>query len=304
MPFSLTQFTEDSGFERYALGDLAPAITASPGLQVIDYLDETRDQPRIHAIVGTSPVKAVVTIGGQPATVNVTPLIFGMAWKILDLVIEPLLSPRTDGRPQTIEAKVRTALNGLGPQGVKPFHREPELWKRFMHLYGNTVDLRHSVVHGQLNVDADGTLTATSRDPAPLVPPTTMTTDELGYFLRAVQGFSAALLGEHLSVRARNNLCFLLDQLTQHHGLDKLGGVELLRRVVVVARPKPLPSGKFLFDARPYLAYSLDRFPGAGCDVNLHFPDNIVLGGELEDAPTDGPLEIRLDYPPKWLDYL
>ncbi len=266
MPFSVAQFAQDSGFERYALDVLAPAIIPSHGLQIIDYLDQDRERPRIDAHVSPAPVRTVVRFGGEPANIDVSPLVFGMAWKILDLIVEPLLSPRADGKPPTIEAKVRTALNGLGATGTKPFHNEPELWKRVMQLYGKTVDLRHSIVHRHLIVNDDGSLEA-SHDPAPLVPPTVMTPGQLAYFVRAVQGFYTALLKERLPVRERGNLGFLLDQLDDHHSCGPLGGREVRRSVLVRVRPKPLPSGKFLFDARPYLAEALDRFPGAGCDV-------------------------------------
>ncbi|MEV4093776.1 hypothetical protein [Streptosporangium saharense] len=303
MSFSVTRFAQDSAFERYALDELAPAIIPSHGLQIIDYLEEHRTEPRIHASAGSATVKAVAAIGGRPATVDIAPLAFGMAWKILDLVVEPLLPPRADGQPQTIGAKVNSARTGNGPQRLKPFTGEVEIWKRLMRLYGNTMDLRHSIAHREIIIHDDGSLGATpGHEPAPLRPPSVMTADELGYFLRATQGFYTALLEEQLLSRQRKNLCFLLDQLTSHHDLGPLGGVEVRRNVLVLARPQLLPSGRFAFDAQPYLAYALNRFPNAGCDIHLYFPNGVVLGGHLEDAPTNRPCEIRLDYLPGWLN--
>ncbi|MEZ7132655.1 hypothetical protein ACBR40_45595 [Nonomuraea sp. AD125B] len=297
MPFSALRFSHDSAFERYVLDEIAPALLLTPGLQVVDYRDESRDSPRIHALVGGAPARAVAHVNGQSVGVDVTPMVFGAAWKVVDLVLDGIFSPTP--KPMSIEAKCSNAVTGNGPQRLPPFRGEVDLWRRVMCLYAHTADLRHSVVHRELIVHADGQLEA-SPDPAQTRAPTIMTREELGYFFRAVQGFTAALISGSVTARERANLLFLLDQLQAHHGLSALGGREVTRMVLILATPQVTSDG-LSFDARPVLQLVRGKWPSAGIDLLLRLPDGTILGGELEQAPDDRPAVIRVQRPPKWL---
>lgn len=301
MTFSLTQFGENSAFERYVLDEMAPALPRFFGAQIVDYTD---DMLRIHAVVSPMPAQATASINGagQMAAIDITPMVFGAAWKILDVLADAILGKKQNGDPLTIEAKCSQALTGNGPPRQKPFSNEPDLWKRVMHLYGNTMDLRHSVVHRQLVPRNDSNLEATP-NLGQTAPATVMTPEELSYFFRMVQGFSAALIAERISTRERLNLAFLINQLHRHHGLVQLAGREITRYVVVLAKPQVSPSGMFEFDARPAMAEARARWPTAAIDLFLFMPDGNVLGGALEDAPTDRPASVNPNSPPRWLDW-
>ncbi|MFC3986844.1 hypothetical protein [Streptosporangium jomthongense] len=299
MAFSTMRFGQDSAFERYVLDEIAPALLITPGLQIVDYRDENRSSPRIHAVVAGAPVRAVAHVNGQPTDINITPMIFGAAWKVLDLVLDGIFSPT----PMSIEGKCRNALTGNGPQRLPPFKSEVEAWRRIMRLYANTLDLRHSVVHRELIVHPDGRLEASSDPTKPRTSPTIITRDELGYFCRVVQGFAEALINGSLTARERANLLFLLDQLQTHHGLGALPGREITRLVLVMAKPQMTEDG-LSFDARPVLKLVREKWPTAGIDLLLRLPDGTVLGGELEQAPTDRATVIHAQRPPKWMEAL
>ncbi|WP_155127641.1 hypothetical protein [[Actinomadura] parvosata] len=283
------------------LDELAPALNVTPGLQIVDYRDGDRRRPRIHAIASAMPATAVAYVnGGSVTQLDVTPMIFGIAWKILDLVADEILGHKASGDPHTIESKCKSARTGNGLARPRPFLNEPHLWKRYMHLYANTVDLRHSLVHRELVHHPHGRIEATSTINAPR-PPTVMTRDELQYFFRAVQGLAQALIRQWISTRERDNLLFLLDQLGRHHGLGSLPGREITRSILVLARPEILPSGKLQYHAQATLTYVRSMWPTGAVDLLLQLPDGTILGGDLEDAPANDPASIRGDLPPRWL---
>ncbi|GAA3832472.1 hypothetical protein GCM10022226_62120 [Sphaerisporangium flaviroseum] len=303
MAYSAARLELESAFERYLLDAVAPAAAPSSGVQIVDYRELERTTPRIHAVVGAAPVRATWSIGGASTSVDITPLVFGAAWKILDLVVDAIVGTLQNGDPLPISSKHRQALVGNGPARPKPFGNNPELWKRYMRLYANAMDLRHSVVHRELIVRPSGDLEATaSRNQA--APPTVMSVQELNFFFRAVQGFYSALISEKLITRERDHLCYLVNRLQGHHGLGQLPEREITRDVLILAKPVALPSGSFEFDARPLLAEAYTRWPTGAVNVMIFMPDGAVLGGPLEDAPADQPASIRSDYRSKWLQVL
>ncbi|MGW3365957.1 hypothetical protein ACWDOR_23790 [Streptosporangium canum] len=300
MAYSPARLEQESAFERYLLDTVAPAVLPSNGIQILDYLEEERATPRIHAVVTPNTVRIRMSAGGKQVGLDITPLVFGAAWKILDLVVDGILGPKQNGDPMSIEAKCKHATTGNGPARQKPFSNDPDLWQRFMRLYAHTMDLRHSVVHRELIVHVNGDLEATPNR-NPVRPATVMTSTELEYFFRAVQGFYTALIHGSIITRERDHLRFLVNQLQTHHGLGPLPEREITRDVLVLAKPKLLPSGKFEFDARPILATAHEKWPTGAVDVMLFMPGGTVLGGHLEDAPADQPASIRSDYQSKWL---
>ncbi|MGV9385040.1 hypothetical protein ACWDRB_55190 [Nonomuraea sp. NPDC003707] len=302
MAFNPGRFAQLSAFERYVLDAIAPSLEMTTGLLVVDFRDEDRTSPRVHALPGGMPARAVAYVNGASAReLDVTPIVFGSAWKILDLVADEILGRKANGDPMTIEAKCKTAATGNGFARHKPFLNEVDLWKRYMHLYADTLPLRHSLVHRELIVHADGRVESSPVQGNP-VRPTTMDRDELGYFFRAVQGFARALISGDLPRRERDNLAFILSHLNGVHGLGTLPGRAVSQAVLVLARPEVLPSGAMQYDARAALSYVHGQWPNAGVDLLLKLPDGTVLRGHLEDAPEADPAPIRINPPPRWLE--
>ncbi len=130
------EFADDTAFERLVLDRAMPLLPTSEARSVIDLRG-----PGVSVAVTPMPARAYV--GDAPGTVGVTelrPLIFGAAWKVLDLLVE-----LATGKRDTIEEKARKAAADLVP-AVAPFDGQPDLWMRIMRLYASTKTLRHSLV--------------------------------------------------------------------------------------------------------------------------------------------------------------
>jgi hypothetical protein len=301
MAFSAAQLEQDSAFERYILDDVAPALFPDRASQVFDYTGERGLPFRLHASVVTRTVHARVHVNGRPTELDLTPLVFAAAWKIFDLAMDNILGPESSGQPPRISKKCKVALNGHGPSPrPAPFANDQDLWKRYMHLYANTADLRNSVVHRQFTLHPDGRLEATA-NPGQSRLATVMTREELENFFRVAQGFYTALISGKLRTRERENLLFLLDQLQAHHSLGALPGRQITRTSIVLAYPTSTNSGALEYDARPAVAEAQGRFPTGAVDLLLKLPDGTIVGGDLEDAPTDMASMIDPVNLPKWL---
>jgi len=170
-----------------------------------------------------------------------------------------------------------------------------------MNLYGSTSTLRHSLVHRQLKVDPttgrmEGVAKPGERPPKPLA------ADEATAFCRAVQGVAAAVIEGALSLRQRDQLTWLLDQLTTHHGQRVLGGIAVHGVVpTVVADAASVSPEEVAIDTGHLKARAKAASPQAThFDLILHLPDGRILAGALEDA-REGPLTLKVDSPPDWL---
>jgi hypothetical protein len=79
---TLTEFDESTAFERWALAALVPLPERLPHVQVWDISQNA---------VAVTPEPAVVRVyagGLREVYVDVRPLAFGAAWKVLDLLVE------------------------------------------------------------------------------------------------------------------------------------------------------------------------------------------------------------------------
>lgn len=99
---------------------------------------------------------------------DIRPLLFGAAWKVLDLLCELTLGQagvaRQGGR-YLVSFKVEKAANGT-LASISPFDGRPDLWARIMGTYGATEELRHSLVHRRLIIDpATGEISGVDRAP-------------------------------------------------------------------------------------------------------------------------------------------
>ena len=127
MPTNLTEFDDDTAFERYVLDRATPLMPRSQGTSVI----ELGEANSTGVAVGAQP--AMVHVGmtdsagstdGQLSADDIRPLLFGAAWKVLDqlteLALENASISHDRGRHYTIKFKVGQAANGSVPP-VPPF---------------------------------------------------------------------------------------------------------------------------------------------------------------------------------------
>jgi hypothetical protein len=266
--------------------------------------------------ISVTPQPAIVRVGVTDSTGSnshyvrtddIRPLMFGAAWKILDLLIELALEeagiPHDLQRNYSITFKSREAAAGnVAPR--HPFDTLPEIWSRIQTLYARTEVLRNSLVHRRIMIDpATGAITGSARPLEP--PPAVLTIHEQAAFCQVAVGVANGVITGQVATRRVDQLRWVLDQLTLHHGDSPFGAspaTGLIPRVIL--RPPPATSGDVTLDftrvrARARAAVSdLSHY-----DLELHLPDGRVLAGALEDAP-GGTVSIAVDRPPGWLRWV
>src|ERR1017187_10135314 len=138
MPTSLTEFAEDTAFEKYVLDRATPLLRRSQGTSVI----ELGEADAFGIIVGAPPVTVRIGAGDSTRFVeeqlsadDIRPLLFGAAWKVLDQLSEVALEdagvPHDARWRYTITFKVTAAVNGRVLPTL-PLDRHPDLWPRGM----------------------------------------------------------------------------------------------------------------------------------------------------------------------------
>ena len=308
MPASLTEFDDDTVFERYVLDRATPLMPRPQGTSVI----ELGESNSTGVSIGIQP--AMVHIGltdsggsadNQVSAADIRPLLFGSAWKVLDQLIELALEqagvPYNRRRSEyTITLKVGQAASG-SVTPVAPFDLSPDLWSRVMRIYASTHVLRDSLVHRRLVVDpVTGDINGVPRPGEPA--PTALTIAEQSAFCRVAAGAAQAVIDGHLPTRRAGQLTWALDQLTSRHGLPSLGAAPAQGVIpVVIVRPAPGLSGDLTVDITDIATRARAAVGGAShYDLEIRLPDHRVLAGPLEDAP-QGQVTFAIARPPGWL---
>ncbi|WP_040700135.1 hypothetical protein [Nocardia vinacea] len=306
MPTSIAEFEDETAYERYVLEHTASFFPKVDGRSIIELGDGGTTSANVH--VPPARVRVLVNDGTQSYDGSdgvdlrvVRAMIFGAAWKVLDLLVELSLNqgPAAKNRYR-IEFKTQQATDGnVSP--LAPLSTMPDVWNRVMMSYVATTALRHSLVHRCLEVDrTTGTMTATSdpRDP-PALP---MTADEQVAFCRIADGVAQAVITGKLAPRQEDSVRWLLDQLVAHHGKD-LYGVTAKDGLVpeVIIRPTLGATNDVTIDFASVRQRALHAVGGVSYyDLRIHLPNGWILATPLEDAP-DGRLTFSIDQLPAWL---
>lgn len=316
MPVSLSDFIDDTEFERYALDRATPLLPKSPGTSVIELTDPNSTSVTVGAGLATATVhvgmsdSAGATDGahggmGQVGAEVIRPLLFGAAWKVLDQLIEFALEQSSvphdrAGRDYTIKLKTREATNG-SVVPVAPFAGEPDLWTRVIATYASTDEVRNSLTHRRLVVDpVTGDISGVPRPGQHALP--VLTVAQQLAFCRVAVGAAEAVISGTLTTRRANQLKWTLDQLTTLHRQPAFGTAKAQGVIpLVIYRPTPGPSDDLTVDFTDIA----DRARAAVMDVSyydleFHLPDGRVLAGPLEDAPK-GQVTFAIANPPGWL---
>lgn len=256
------------------------------------------DQGHVHLGVAAEPVRVHVTLGladsigaspqGCVELLGIRPLLFGTAWKVLDLFMDVLMAnnqlPTSYLGRYSIAAKVRSARSGQLAQDLL----EQGTWDALRHAYAATDQLRHSLVHRRVTVDEHGTLTGHDERGVALAP--TLSLDEQEAMARAAQRLGeAASQGLPVDARTERDLGAWLTRLSALHGVSLGAGEPLavIRELTVVVYRDP--------ESRAYLLpvpelWALPNLAGDGAvDLVVEFSDQpgIIARGRLEDAPTE-----------------
>jgi hypothetical protein len=223
------EFEEATAFERLALAEGFPLLaTANTTLDLRG---------------GRSAIVDVVCIENgaearQHLIDRLRPLLFGAAWKVLDLLLE--LSLHLDGRRPnngttwTIAEKRSHASQHRGRSLPWTSHRD--LWGRVCRVYCSTAEARHALVHRRFLLSQPGDMTDI-RDKIGVRRPD-VTVREQEAFAQLAERVAAPTIAATLRKRERSAIAWLLDCLQAHHGQPSLGGAEPVRlRRCALTRP-------------------------------------------------------------------
>lgn len=234
-------------------------------------------------------------------TVALTPLLFGAAWKILDLFVE--LSLNSTGQPRkkwNIENKATAARRGDGLQSL--LTDDPGIWRAVLALYAATVEHRHCVVHRTAQFSSQTVqLAGVDKNGAALRP---MTQNELDAFLVIAQEVASAVIAGGLAPRSADYLSFEIDQLREHTGRPELGGKRRSKPVIVRMVPTPVAGQLYELDFKAAYEQATKRRPHSHYDVWIDYPDDSgrTLFARMEDVPMKT-VRFGLDSLPAYLQF-
>jgi hypothetical protein len=274
---SAAEFEEATAFERWALEGLVPLPASRPHTQVKDL-----EQNAVRVAVGTAVVR-VYAGGVREVQVDLRPLAFGAAWKVLDLLLELALSQAGLGGVGRIAIRSKVAHAKRAAGLCPPLTCHAALWGVLTAVYLATEEIRHSLVHRLAEVDrATGELTG--RDDQGNVLPS-ITAEHQEAFCRAVQRAAQTIVERAMSARQLSDMSWNLDQLGHLHGQPALGG-QPMELVPLGIAPTRLSGKDVLVDAPALLWELRQNFPDrTGYDATFKLPDGRQLLVELEQAP-------------------
>lgn len=302
-PRSVQEFRDDTALERLVLDRLASVANRDGVFTIIDLRGQI---VRRHAIVRPVTIGVSVTdsIGGGHSEIeHLQPLLFGSAWKVLDLLVEYAMSLAGHSADRRGRYNIREKVNvcRAGLQAPLPFGSHGQIWTVLTACYAATAELRHTLVHRRALI-VDGSLIATDDSGRPSG--VRISVGEQQAFCRAVQRAADATIGSGLDARNAGDLAYSLDALGAHHRAGPLGGVEAPQRVVVVQMTPEEIDGEILIDIEAIREAAARAVAGERYyDLEVHLGDGRLLTGRLEEA---GMSPVRFDTVslPHWLHWV
>jgi hypothetical protein len=273
---TVVEFDESTAFERWVLGGIVPLGSPTPHVGARDTIANS-------VIVQLGGAIQVSVVGpGGPIQIDVRPLAFASAWKVLDLMVElsigqagALAAPRP-----TIAEKAQVAKSGI--TAPASLGTAAGLWRRLELAYDATVETRHALVHRRADFDpATGQLVGYDSSGNALSP---LTSSELEAFCRAVQRTADGVVASRQSSRETADLAWQLDQLAALHGLPPVGG-RAIDRMPRCDAPPAFSGSLLMIDAPALLADMQRSFSALMFDWVVMVPDGRKLAIELEEVP-------------------
>jgi len=295
---TVEDFDEATLFERLALDRVRPVL----GDESTDEIDlRSPDQNggvvmrvRLYCSASGDAVNSVATA--------LTPLLFGAAWKVLDLFVELALN-QSDAKPKrknwSIDEKVKATQDGLSSSLLTG---DAALWRALLCTYAATHQHRHCVVHRTAEFSSQAVqLAGVDKNGAALQP---LTKNELEAFIVVAQEVASAVIAGGLEPRSADYLRFELDQLREHTGLSDLGGKRRSKPVMVRMVPTPVAGELYELDFKAAYSQAAKARPLSHYDVWIDYPDDSgrTLFARMEDVPM-ARVRFRLDSPPEFLHF-
>ncbi len=296
---TVEEFAEATLFERLALDRVRPVL----GDESISEIDLRSPEQQGIGPSGIWLRDTSSANGDNSLAVGLTPLLFGAAWKILDLFVELALN-LAGAKPKfenwSINEKVRAAQGGLGLSSL--LTGDAALWRAVLCSYAATHQHRHCVVHRTAQFSSQAAqLAGVDKGGAPLRP---LTKNELDAFLVIAQAVADAVIAGGLQARSADYLRFELDQLREHTGLFNLGGKRRSKPVMVRMVPTLVGGDLYEIDFKAAYARATEARPHSHYDVWIDCPDDSgrILFARMEDVPMET-VRFGLESPPPFLQF-
>jgi hypothetical protein len=232
------------------------------------------------------------------------PLLFGAAWKCVDLALELGLHVAgigpADKKVYSIAQKVRDRAKAT----LSPLSHDMPVWDRLVTLYERTSEVRHCLVHRTFQFNGTGDMTKMADRQGNPIPD--LTANEQIAFAQAALHALQAVFDTAPDGRTRALLAYQLDQLAPVHKLGILGGGQArpVEHAVQISA-QVLPDGQWVVDidaARAALLKSWPSKPLANVRITPKGADgNPPLVGRLEEAPSGVSVTFDPAVPPPWM---
>lgn len=289
---TLAELSADTAFERFALEN---AAALQSGGRAPKGVFDLRDSSVVHYKSGGA------AMGGAKADElrrSLRPLMFGAAWKIVDLVIEYCLQIPSGSR-LSIDEKVKRVRAMTNP--IKPFQKYPQMWGAVTSVYESTCELRNGLIHRRAEITKAGELKVRDRCTNRIY---TITDDQQLAFCRLAQRLIAASLAEGFDDRSLFDFSNQLTILAPYSGgwTTRIGRDET--RIYELVADLASSDGWIVVDVPQLLTAIRTRIPHAIYVDLVGYTDeqqSVALVGALDLAPQRTHM-FTLDKVPSWLD--
>lgn len=236
------------------------------------------------------------------------PLMFGAAWKILDLALEfalnrkGLKADKSRGTEWSINAKKEHAAQGAGYFQV--LTSDPQIWAAIGALYANTAEHRHCLIHRTAIIDSNSRALS-GKDKLHNKVLKQLELDQQKAIARIALLVAEGIVGGGISPRNGDHLRYFLDQVGSHtnqpsFGVTRQSAPTEIRTVLKII------DDQYVVDVGAAAREAAIASPGV-----LHFnmvfdiPDGSGrhLKANLEEIPT-GQTVVNLDALPPWLSFI
>lgn len=223
MSNSFEGYLESVAFELYLLEKLRLAVEINSGS--LDFRGE--QDIRVFSLYSDISEAAVNELKD-----DLTPLIFGAAWKILDLLLEFSLNCaglHPAHKVWTISEKQRHALASNGDSTILGCSKK--VWEGILHAYASTVEHRHCLIHRIAEISVEtGALSGVDRKGKNLIP---LTRSQQIAMAEIACLACRAVISKVIDSRLENQLKYFLDCLVPHTQATAFGTGALVAPVQI-----------------------------------------------------------------------
>ena len=297
---TVTGFKDAVAFETYVIDKMFPVISDGEN----DSID-LRGDSRI-STVRVSFSENISAGAVEQLKNDLAPLIFGAAWKVLDLALELILSagghkPDRGAKSEwSISAKQSLAAKGAGDFNTLTSDRQ--VWVAIGALYANTIEHRHSLVHRTAVIDSSsGALGGKDREGNALA---SLSRDQQRSIAHIALLVAEGIVGGGIVPRNRDHLCYYLDQVASHTSQTLFGVTSAATPPEILTEIKIIDE-QLVVDVQAAAEKAAKVFQGVRhFNVVFDIPDGTGrrLKANLEEIPS-GRTVIDLDALPHWLSF-